>query len=172
MTGVLTQRVECEAFYHYHVVRLGDAGLDPTEVPRQALAEARGAGQGLVAAWSGGAVLLTGAHTGHMTVVLEAWHATPPALPPDWDEVVSTTYVSLTGAVTVLHVWDSRRPGPAQEAEARDILRLPSGPGQYTMRVHARGRVAAQSIHGSADHIEARLIQFWPSEQVVPGAPI
>lgn len=148
-----------EAFYQYSFLRLVDDGVEIPAMPRQALAEARTL-TGLVATWPAGAVLLTGAHTGHMTVVLEAWDAPPRTAATDWDEVATVTYTSTAGAVRVLHEWESRPPGVAESTET---LRLPSGPGPYVMRVHAQGRSTARGVHGSADHADAMLVQFWPA---------
>jgi hypothetical protein len=97
---VLTARVRTNTAYDYYFVQLAEPG-NVTEIPRTALPRARQRGDWLIATWPGGAVLVTGAHAGEMTVDLEAWDAPPPAPAPEWEESVETTYESLASTVFV-----------------------------------------------------------------------
>jgi hypothetical protein len=152
---VRTQQVRTDIAYGRYFVRLADTG-DAPQMPPGILQEAFAPGNGLVATWTGGAVLITGAHSGVMTVELEAWDAAPPAATAEWEDIVKTTYDSRTGVVYLLDVWGTGQPDPSS------LLTLAAGPQRYQVRAHARGRAAARGIQGWAEHVESMLVQFWP----------
>jgi hypothetical protein len=101
---------------------------------------------------SGGATVICGIDTGPVRVRAEV-HASAPA--PDaasWDELAETTFDAPVGNVRVVPLFD----WPVGE-----LGPLTSGPGNYRVRVHARGRATALNRFVETA-TEDYLIQVWP----------
>ena len=89
------------------------------------------AGNGLVAVVAGGAVIRTGIETGHVQITLSILDAPPPDVATGWEEIVEVSWRAAVGAASVL--------GP-NTRESRLHRATPPWPGDYRLRVHARGR--------------------------------
>ena len=101
---------------------------------------------------AGGATVICGIDTGPVRVRAEV-HATAPA--PDaasWEEVAETTFDAPVGRVRVV---------PLFEWPVADIGPLTDGPGNYRVRVSARGRDTARNRFVEAP-TEDYLLQVWP----------
>jgi hypothetical protein len=118
---------------------------------------------GLVQVTDGVTIVPTGIHTGevHVTVTL---HETEPAPAPapgndDWQEIVEISAHSASGDLMVRGMMDDLD-------EDLPLLSF-SGPGDYRLRIHARGRDTAVDL--APDEVtEWYLIQAWPA----PAAPV
>jgi hypothetical protein len=124
--------------------------LIDTEHQRQTLVRAT---NGLVGAGRGAALIHTGIHTGVVALSVEARDSAPGSVELDgWDEVAE---VSLTAPV-------GRVRAAALEATLDSLPDLTvAGPGDYRVRVHARGRDT--SIDGVASEpVEDYLVVVWP----------
>lgn len=88
-------------------------------------------GNGLVAVVAGGAVIRTGVETGNVRVVLQVSDSPPPEVAEGWDEVVEVSWRAAAGGASVV----GARP---VEPQLRRVT--PPWPGEYRLRVHARGR--------------------------------
>ncbi|MFI5844763.1 DUF6461 domain-containing protein [Catenuloplanes sp. NPDC051500] len=122
---------------------------------------------GLVAAVDGGAVIRTGIEGGPVNVTVSV-RADPPGTPEDgWDEIAEVSWHAAEGRASVLPI-DHPRHGA--------LIRVtPPWPGDYRLRVHARGRdredggtesyslevwaapPAPALVHRSTDRLGARL---------------
>jgi Family of unknown function (DUF6461) len=89
-------------------------------------------GNGLVAAVAGGAVIRTGTAEGRVRVYLAVLAQPPPTVEPGWDEVVEVSWHAAAGQASVA--------GPAGPGDDNLLRATPPWPGDYRLRVHARGR--------------------------------
>ncbi|WP_346121916.1 hypothetical protein [Micromonospora coerulea] len=100
--------------------------LEGTDVP-----EVDFGGNGLVAVVPGGAVIRTGVETGHVRLLLSILDGPPPDVATGWEEIVEVSGRAAVGGASVV--------GPhASEPHLRQVT--PPWPGDYRLRVHARGR--------------------------------
>lgn len=110
---------------------------------------------GLVVSEPGLAVILTGAAGGLVNVAVEVWRHAPPS--PEthrWDEIVEHSVLAPTGTLRVAPLDGDPLPGlPVLAAD---------GPGEYRLRVHARGRDTAPDAV-AFEPVEDYLIQAWPA---------
>jgi hypothetical protein len=107
-------------------------------------------GNGLVAVVPGGAVIRTGVETGHVRILLSILDGPPPDVATGWEEIVEVSWRAAVGGASVI--------GPdAGESHLRRAT--PPWPGDYRLRVHARGR----------DDIDERDTEYY--ELVVWQAP-
>ncbi|MEU5567681.1 DUF6461 domain-containing protein [Micromonospora musae] len=93
-------------------------------------------GTGLVTVVDGGVVIRTGRADGavrvHLTVLAEA----PPEVAAGWEEVVEVSWRAAEGLASVL--------GPDGTSEPQLRAQTPPWPGDYRLRVHARGRAETE----------------------------
>ncbi|MEW2424035.1 hypothetical protein AB0911_26160 [Streptomyces nigra] len=109
---------------------------------------------GLVRVIDGVIVVVTGIHTGNVDVTVTL-HLTEPALTSDrWQEIVEISARSLAGELMIRGVLDDLH-------EELPILSF-QGPGEYRLRIHARGRDTAVDCAPN-EVTEWYLIQAWPS---------
>ncbi|BCJ68326.1 DUF6461 domain-containing protein [Polymorphospora rubra] len=101
--------------------------LEGTSVP-----EVDFAGNGLVTVVPGGAVIRTGVEAGHVQVTLSILDGPPPAVATDWDEVVEVSWRAAVGGASLIG------PHPGDLPKLHRVT--PPWPGDYRLRVHARGR--------------------------------
>ncbi|MEV6897717.1 hypothetical protein [Amycolatopsis sp. NPDC051372] len=103
-----------------------------------------------------GAVVLTGIHTGSVTVTVQALDAAPDSVELDgWDEVAEVSVDSEYGEL-IVHGVDEAHPDFPELAHA--------GPGSYRLRVHARGRDIAPHLNVE-DPVEDYQISVWPAPE-------
>lgn len=135
-----------EVVAQYHLFRVVD--------PEGSVADDLDASRtGLVSAAGGAIEVITGIHTGNVQVTVEP-HAEQPEAAPGWEEIVEISCHSPSGRLSVTPLMD----GPA------DLPSLASrGPGDYRLRVHARGRDRAVDQSMVDEVVEAYLIQCWPA---------
>jgi hypothetical protein len=114
---------------------------------------------GLVEVADGVASVHTGIHTGDVDVTV-TMHETAPAPSNDnWEEIVEFSGHSASGALMVRGLMDDLD-------EELPVLSF-NGPGDYRLRVHARGRDTAVDL--APDEVtEWYLIQAWPA----PAEPV
>ena len=107
---------------------------------------------GMVTPLRGGALVACGIHTGPVRVRAEAHTATPPPDTDAWDEVAEVTFEAPAGRVRVTPLFENPVP---------ELPQLTSGPGDYRLRVYARGRDVARgrTVESSS---EEYLLQVWP----------
>ncbi|WP_089311111.1 DUF6461 domain-containing protein [Actinomadura mexicana] len=120
-----------------YLLPLRSSGSAEVSGHRFALLEADGPpdvdfdGNGLVAVVPGGAVIRTGAESGHVRVLLSVLEEPPPDVATGWEEIVEVSWCAATGGASL--------GGPRAGAPSlRGIT--PPWPGDYRLRVHARGR--------------------------------
>lgn len=114
---------------------------------------------GLVDMWPGEARIQTGIHSGDVDVTVRLHGAEPDIDPGPWEEVAE---VSLRAPVGELMV----RPSDTDPPEGLPVLSF-QGPGDYRLRVHARGRDTAYDL--TPDEVtEWYLIQVWPAPYAAP----
>ncbi|MFI7650289.1 DUF6461 domain-containing protein [Micromonospora sp. NPDC049460] len=93
--------------------------------------EADFGGNGLVAVVPGGAVIRTGVETGHVRIGLRILDGPPPDVATGWEEIVEVSWRAAVGGASVV--------GPhTSDSHLRRVT--PPWPGDYRLRVHARGR--------------------------------
>ena len=102
-----------------------------------AVPEADFAGNGLVAVIPGGAVIRTGAESGQVSVVLTVLDGPPPEVADGWEEIVEVSWRAGAGGATVT--------GASAVGRHRRGT-TPPWPGDYRLRVHARGRDDAEDL--------------------------
>ncbi|MEV4808902.1 DUF6461 domain-containing protein [Micromonospora avicenniae] len=90
------------------------------------------AGNGLVAVVDGGAVIRTGMADGPARVQLTVLAEAPPEVASGWEEIVEVSWHATEGLASVL--------GPDGTSEPQLRAQTPPWPGDYRLRVHARGR--------------------------------
>lgn len=108
-------------------------------------------GNGLVAVVAGGAVIRTGTETGNVRILLSVLKGPPQDVATDWDEIVEVSWRASAGAASVVG---------AQAVEWQLRRATPPWPGDYRLRVHARGR-------DDADGTESYQLMVWEA----PAAP-
>ncbi len=103
---------------------------------------------GLAAIVPGGVVIRTGAAEGNVRVLLKVFEQPPPLDVRAWDEVVEVSWGAAEGLASVT--------GPDAPGDLRLRRAAPPWPGDYRLRVHARGR-------DDADEDEAYQLVVWPA---------
>lgn len=132
----------------YHTFYLADSGASPEPKFEP--------GNGLILVQPGVAVVYTGIHTGQVAVSVELWDGRPTELITDgWDEVVEVTMRAPIGQVRVRGPMDNPPEGLPELTEA--------GPGNYRVRVHARGRDTAPDLV-AFEPVEQYNIIIWPGQ--------
>lgn len=125
-----------------YMLPLGASGSAEVEGHRFALLEGDGApdvdfgDNGLVAVVPGGAVIRTGVERGHVRFTLRVLEEPPPDLATGWEEVVEVSWRAAAGGASVAGA-SAGGFGPGGPP-LRAIT--PPWPGDYRLRVHARGR--------------------------------
>jgi hypothetical protein len=133
---------------HYHQFHISD--LEGPAGP-----DLSGAGNGLVEVEDGVVHVLTGIHTGDVEVDITL-HAAAPAPQLDaWDEAVEISLNSASGELVVHAMM-------ADLEEEFPALSF-NGPGDYRIRVHARGRDTAVDL-APDESTEWYLLQVWPDK--------
>jgi hypothetical protein len=136
----------------YHQFTVSDEG-GPTgpDLPREH--------NGLVQVADGVTIILTGIHTGDVDVTVTLHEAAPAPGGADWQECVEISAHSASGDLMVRGLMDDLD-------EELPVLSF-SGPGDYRLRVHARGRDTAVDL--APDEVaEWYLVQVWPA----PAQPV
>lgn len=95
---------------------------------------------GLVTVIDGGAVIRTGSADGPVRVVLTVLEGPPPPAEPEWDEVVEVSWRATVGAASVI--------GPKAPGDQHLLQETPPWPGDYRLRVKARGRDDTEDDEG------------------------
>ncbi|MFE7934203.1 hypothetical protein ACFU6S_36920 [Streptomyces sp. NPDC057456] len=107
---------------------------------------------GLVQFTDGVATVLTGIHTGNVDVTATLHENEPTPHDGDWQECVEISAHSVSGYLTVRALMDDLD-------EELPVLSF-DGPGDYRLRIHARGRDAAVDL--APDEVtEWYLVQVW-----------
>ncbi|WIX76034.1 hypothetical protein QRX50_31750 [Amycolatopsis carbonis] len=148
---VRTATADLHMSYGHFVIRDVSADLP---APRLARAD------GLVGTdFVNGAVVLTGIHTGPVTVTVQLLDTAPDSVDLDgWDEVGEVSVDSEYGEL-IVHGIMNDPPDFPELAHA--------GPGTYRVRVHARGRDTAPD-RSVMEPVEDYLLSVWPAEEA-PG---
>lgn len=124
-------------------------------------------GNGLVAVVPDGVVIRTGVESGQVHVAVSVLDAPPPEVDALWDEVVEVSWQAAAGSASVV----GSAPG---DPHLRHVT--PPWPGDYRLRVHARGRddfdvfgsesyelvvwpapAASEVVHARSDRLGSRL---------------
>ena len=131
---------------HYHQFDIGDEGGSAgPDLAREH--------NGLMRVADGVITVVTGIHTGEVAVTVALSHSEPSPDPGDWQEIVEISAHSASGGLMVRGIM-------ADLDEDLPVLSF-NGPGDYRLRVHARGRDTAVDL--APDEItEWYLIQVWP----------
>ncbi|MER5942449.1 hypothetical protein ABT121_34685 [Streptomyces sp. NPDC001928] len=109
---------------------------------------------GLVRVTDGVMVVMTGIHTGDVDITVTLHGAEPAAADDDWQEIVEVSAHCASGELMVRGMMDDLD-------EELPVLSF-NGPGDYRLRVHARGRDTAVDL--APDEVtEWYLIQAWPA---------
>ncbi|MER6633514.1 hypothetical protein ABT301_35770 [Streptomyces sp. NPDC000987] len=109
---------------------------------------------GLLRVADGVIAVMTGIHTGDVDVTVTLHDAEPAPDDGDWQEIVEISAHSASGELMVRGMMDDLD----EELPALSF----NGPGDYRLRVHARGRDTAVDL--APDEVtEWYLIQAWPS---------
>ena len=111
---------------------------------------------GLVAAADpGNAIIYTGISSGRVSVLAQALAAAPATIDlDDWDEVADISLPGLAGELTVTALMDAMPPGLPNLCSA--------GPGDYRVRVHARGRDISYDL-ATDQPDETYFVLCWPA---------
>lgn len=109
---------------------------------------------GLVQVTDGVTIVLTGIHTGDVDVNVTLYEAEPAPDSGDWQEIVEISAHSASGDLMVRGLMDDLD-------EELPVLSF-TGPGDYRLRVHARGRDTAVDL-APDEMTEWYLIQAWPA---------
>ncbi|SCL44268.1 hypothetical protein GA0070606_0211 [Micromonospora citrea] len=113
-------------------------------------------GNGLVVVVPGGAVIRAGVETGHVRISVSILDGPPPDVATGWEEIVEVSWRAAVGGASVL--------GPdASDAHLRHIT--PPWPGDYRLRVHARGR--DDTDEGDTEHYELVVWQAPAAPEIV-----
>jgi hypothetical protein len=112
---------------------------------------------GLILAQPGVAIIITGVHSGKVSVSVEVHNHRPEELnTSDWEEVVEVSVEAIDGRMMVTG-------GPTTGGPADDLPVLtPAGPGPYRVRLHARGRDTAVDLV-AFEPVEDYLVAIWPA---------
>ncbi|MDI1455686.1 hypothetical protein ACWDU8_12850 [Streptomyces sp. NPDC003388] len=109
---------------------------------------------GLIEVQDGIATVHTGIHTGDVDVTITQHAEAPAPGDAEWDEIVEVSLHSASGELMVRGLMDDLD-------EELPVLSF-DGPGDYRLRIHARGRDTAIDL--APDEItEYYLIQVWPA---------
>ncbi|MFF8953515.1 hypothetical protein ACF09I_32630 [Streptomyces sp. NPDC014940] len=109
---------------------------------------------GLIEVQDGIATVHTGIHTGDVDVTITQHAEAPAPGDAEWDEIVEVSLHSVSGELMVRGLMDDLD-------EELPVLSF-DGPGDYRLRIHARGRDTAIDL--APDEItEYYLIQVWPA---------
>ncbi|MFF3336253.1 hypothetical protein ACFYWX_43240 [Streptomyces sp. NPDC002888] len=109
---------------------------------------------GLVQVTDGVTIVLTGIHTGNVDVTVTLHEAEPAPDSGAWQEIVEVSAHSTSGDLMVRGLMDDLD----EELPSLSF----SGPGDYRLRIHARGRDTAIDL--APDEVtEWYLIQAWPA---------
>jgi len=109
---------------------------------------------GLVGVAPGAALMVTGLHTGTVGFTVSvAAHPPQPELDA-YEDVVEISFESRDGTASLV--------GWAGEY-SRDLPSLPTGPGTYRLRYHARGMDAAAAAESCDVPVDEYLLQIWPA---------
>jgi hypothetical protein len=109
---------------------------------------------GLVRVADGVITVMTGIHTGDVDVTVALHHSEPSPDTGDWQEIVEISAHSASGELTVRGIMDDLD-------EELPVLSH-HGPGNYRLRVHARGRDTAVDM--TPDEVtEWYLVHVWPA---------
>ncbi|MFC8201495.1 hypothetical protein ACFUTV_39790 [Streptomyces sp. NPDC057298] len=109
---------------------------------------------GLVRVADGVTIVMTGIHTGDVDVTVTLHEAEPVPDDGDWQEIVEVSAHSASGELMVRGMMDDLD-------EELPVLSA-NGPGEYRLRIHARGRDTAVDL--ALDEVtEWYLIQAWPA---------
>ncbi|GAA3166319.1 hypothetical protein GCM10010531_18670 [Blastococcus jejuensis] len=103
---------------------------------------------------NGGAAVLCGISAGPVHVRAQVSATPPPPETAAWDEVAEIVFAAPTGSVRVTPLFEDPVP---------QIGVLTSGPGEYRLRVYARGRDTAPGRFVDTP-TEDYLIQVWPEQ--------
>ena len=113
---------------------------------------------GLACVRPGGIVVFTGISSGPVLVAVDARDTPPESLDiGDWEEVVEISTHAPVGRMVVSGVFSDAPPLPVLTT---------AGPGDYRVRLHARGRDSAVDL-GVTEPTEDYLVIAWPA----PPAP-
>ncbi|MGR4854883.1 hypothetical protein [Streptomyces sp. LARHCF252] len=108
----------------------------------------------LVRVADGTITVMTGIHTGDVDVTVTLHEALPVPGSGDWQEIVEISAHAASGELTVRGIMDDLD-------EELPVLSF-NGPGDYRLRIHARGRDTAVDL--APDEVtEWYLIQAWPA---------
>ncbi|MET7382805.1 hypothetical protein ABZT08_29050 [Streptomyces sp. NPDC005526] len=131
----------------YHQFRISDeAGPAGPDLP--------GSRTGLVEVEDGIVAVLTGIHTGEVDVTVARHFDAPEPDGGDWQEIVEVSLHSASGELMVR--------GLMSDLEEELPTLAFNGPGDYRLRIHARGRDTA--IDEAPEEItEWYLLQVWPA---------
>ncbi|CAL9670935.1 hypothetical protein SUDANB176_07476 [Streptomyces sp. enrichment culture] len=93
---------------------------------------------GLLRVADGVITVMTGIHTGDVDVTVTLHHTRPEPDAGDWQEIVEVSAHSASGDLTIRVIMDDLD-------EELPVLSF-NGPGDYRLRVHARGRDTAVDL--------------------------
>ncbi|MFG1889214.1 DUF6461 domain-containing protein [Micromonospora sp. NPDC049051] len=113
-------------------------------------------GNGLVAVVPGGAVIRTGVESGQVRIMLSILDGPPPDVATGWEEIVEVSWQAAVGGASVL--------GPRAGKSHREPA-TPPWPGDYRLRVHARGR--DETDERDAEHYELVVWQAPAAPEIV-----
>ncbi|MEV4628171.1 DUF6461 domain-containing protein [Micromonospora sp. NPDC049523] len=122
--------------------------LEGTEIP-----EVDFAANGLVEVVPGGAVIRTGIEAGHVRILSSILDGPPPEVEPGWEEIVEVSWRAAVGGARVV------------DPDAADPQITPPWPGDYRLRVHARGR--DDTDERDAEHYELTVWQAPAGPEIV-----
>ncbi|MEV8550845.1 hypothetical protein AB0L04_13585 [Streptomyces glaucescens] len=109
---------------------------------------------GLVRVADGVITVMTGIHTGDIDVTVTLHDTEPAPGNSDWQEIVDISARSPSGELMIRGIMDDLD-------EELPVLSF-QGPGDYRLRIHARGRDTAVD-HAPDQVTEWYLIQAWPA---------
>ncbi|MEU2057150.1 hypothetical protein [Streptomyces bungoensis] len=109
---------------------------------------------GLLEVQDGIATVHTGIHTGDVDVTVTLRTGAPDPGGTGWEEIVEVSLHSVSGELMVRGLMDDLD-------EELPVLSF-DGPGDYRLRIHARGRDTATD-HAPDEVTEHYLIQAWPA---------
>jgi hypothetical protein len=138
-------RVEVQDHFYW----ICESGTFPTTV------DLTGSGTGLINVQDGTAAVITGTGMGPVDVRTESLHNRPEELASGWDEVAEASLASSGQPLVIVNF------------DGFICATLPvDGPGSYRLRVHARGRDAAnEHVTSLVEPLEEHLLQLWPAPE-------
>ncbi|WP_435279384.1 hypothetical protein [Streptomyces sp. 1222.5] len=138
-------RVPVPVQYHQFRISDEDAPAGP-DLPREH--------NGLIEVQDGIATVHTGIHTGDVDVTVTLHSRAPDTPDTGWEEIVEVSLYSVSGELMVRGLMDDLD-------EDLPVLSF-GGPGDYRLRMHARGRDTATDLTPT-EITEWYLIQVWPA---------